>query len=118
MEIKGKLLEIKSVEEISDKFKKREFILEYAENEKYPEYIKLEVVNDKVSILDSYKVGDSVDVAFNLRGRSWADKTGKVSYFNTLVAWKISKAGETTQKLQEADLNAPYDDSEDSDLPF
>ncbi len=116
MEIKGKLLEIKSVEEISDKFKKREFILEYAENEKYPEYIKLEVVNDKVSILDNYKAGDSVDVAFNLRGRSWADKTGKVSYFNTLVAWKISKADGSVSQPKPADVNSAPDD--DQDLPF
>ena len=118
MNIQGKLVEIFATQEVSEKFKKREFVVEYAENPTYPEYIKLEVVNDKVSILDNYKAGDSVDVAFNLRGRSWADKSGKVSYFNTLVCWKISKAGETTQKLQEADLNAPYDDSDDSDLPF
>lgn len=115
MEIKGKLLEIKSVEEISDKFKKREFILEYAENEKYPEYIKLEVVNDKVSILDNYKVGDSVDVAFNLRGRSWTDKSGKVSYFNTLVCWKISKADGSVSQPKPADVNYSPDDD---DLPF
>lgn len=117
MEIKGKLTEIFNTQEVSDKFKKREFVVEYAENPSYPEYIKFEVVNDKTSILDNYKSGDNVEVHFNLRGRSWTDKSGKVSYFNTLVAWRISKAGEASLKLQEADLNAPFDDSED-DLPF
>lgn len=118
MEIKGKLTEIFNTQEINDKFKKREFVVEYAENPSYTEYIKFEVVNDKVSILDNYNVGDEVEVHFNLRGRSWTDKTGKVSYFNTLVAWRISKSGETSQKLQEADLNAPFDDSDSGDLPF
>ena len=117
MNIQGKLVEIFATQEVSDKFKKREFVVEYAENPTYPEYIKLEVVNDKVSILDNYKAGDSVDVSFNLRGRSWTDKSGKVSYFNTLVCWKISKAYGMGQKLQEADLNAPFDDS-DEQLPF
>lgn len=117
MEIKGKLTEIFNTQEVSEKFKKREFVVEYADNPSYPEYIKFEAVNDKVSILDNYKVGDSVDVAFNLRGRKWIDKEGKAVYFNTLVAWKISKAGEASQKLQEADLNAPFDDSIDN-LPF
>ena len=116
MNIQGKLVEIFATQEVSEKFKKREFVVEYAENEKYPEYIKLEVVNDKVSILDNYKVGDSVDVAFNLRGRSWADKSGKVSYFNTLVAWKISKADGSVSQPKPADVNSAPDDSDD--LPF
>ena len=83
MNIQGKLVEIFATQEVSEKFKKREFVVEYAENPTYPEYIKLEVVNDKVSILDNYKAGDSVDVAFNLRRRSSPDKSGKVRYFNT-----------------------------------
>jgi hypothetical protein len=116
MQLQGKLVEIFATQEVSEKFQKREFVVEYAENPSYPEYIKLGVVNDKVSILDNYKVGDNVDVFFNLRGRSWTDKTGKVSYFNTLVAWKISKA-DGKASMQKADNNtdtAPDDD----DLPF
>jgi hypothetical protein len=116
MEIKGKLVEIFATQEVSEKFSKREFVVEYAENPSYPEYIKLEVVNDKVSILDNYKVGDSVDVAFNLRGRSWTDKTGKVSYFNTLVCWKISKEDDKAS-MQEVDLANDADDLGDG-MPF
>jgi single-stranded DNA-binding protein len=116
MQLQGKLVEIFATQEVSEKFSKREFVVEYAENPSYPEYIKLEVVNDKVSILDNYKVGDSVDVAFNLRGRSWTDKTGKVSYFNTLVAWKISKA-DGKASMQEVDLANDADDLGDG-MPF
>jgi hypothetical protein len=116
MQLQGKLVEIFATQEVSEKFSKREFVVEYAENPSYPEYIKLEVVNDKVSILDNYKVGDSVDVAFNLRGRSWTDKTGKVSYFNTLVCWKISKA-DGKASMQEVDLANDADDLGDG-MPF
>lgn len=117
MELTGKLVEIFATQVISEKFSKREFVVEYAENPTYPEYIKLEVVNDKVSILDKYSVGDNVEVAFNLRGRSWTDKSGKVSYFNTLVAWKISKAdGSVSQpKMQEATFDSG---NEDDGMPF
>jgi hypothetical protein len=116
MEIKGKLTEIFNTQEVSDKFKKREFVVEYAENPQYPEYIKFEVVNDKVSILDKYKAGDAVEVHFNLRGRSWVDKLGKKSYFNTLVAWRIVKE-EESQRLQEVDADV-FSDNDDDGLPF
>jgi hypothetical protein len=116
MQLQGKLVEIFATQEVSEKFSKREFVVEYAENPSYTEYIKLEVVNDKVSILDNYKVGDSVDVAFNLRGRKWVDKSGKVSYFNTLVCWKISKA-DGKASMQEVDLANDADDSGDG-MPF
>ena len=116
MQLQGKLVEIFATQEVSEKFSKREFVVEYAENPSYPEYIKLEVVNDKVSILDNYKVGDSVDVAFNLRGRKWVDKSGKDNYFNTLVCWKISKADGKTSAGQMQEAQVP--DNEEDELPF
>ena len=44
MEVKGKVHEISQVITVSEKFKKRELILEYAENPTYPEYVKFEAV--------------------------------------------------------------------------
>lgn len=116
MEIKGRIHEIGKVRQVSETFKSRDLVLEYAENPTYPEYIKFEVHQDKVTFLDKFSVGDSVEVSFNLRGRPWTDKTGKTTYFNTLVAWRINTVnGDVTQYQPPIDIN---DTNEDDDLPF
>lgn len=117
MDIKGKVHEISQVITVSDKFKKRELILEYAENPTYPEYVKFEAFQDKVNLFDSFRVGDHVELFFNLRGRPWTDKTGKTSYFNTLSVWRASKLGEASTP----EYAAPVDissDPDDDNLPF
>lgn len=121
MEIKGKVHEISPVITVSDKFKKRELILEYVENPSYPEFIKFEANQDRVAIFDTIKVGDQVELSFNLRGRPWTDKTGKVVYFNTLVAWRVNVlTGETSSTTPEyaapVDISASQDAGDD--LPF
>ncbi|WP_276089434.1 DUF3127 domain-containing protein [Pedobacter sp. JY14-1] len=121
MEIKGKVHEIGALQQVSETFKKRDLIIEYAENPTYPEYIRFEALQDKTALFDSLKPGDQVEVSFNLRGRPWTDKTGKTSYFNSLVVWRINSlantvAAPTPQYAPPADLSATA--GEDDDLPF
>jgi len=89
MELKCKVLRVGQTEVVSDKFKKRELIVEYAENPAYPQTLKFEASQDKCDKLDSLKVGDEINLSFNLNGREWTDKTGKVQVFNTLAIWKF-----------------------------
>ncbi len=126
MNIKGRLLEISPTQQISDSFKKREFVIEYAENPQYPEFIKFEAIQDKCALLDSYKNGDEVEVYFNLKGRKWNDPKGGVKYFNSLQAWKIDAASSDGSQSNtpppssaEMPLEEPgwISESED-DLPF
>jgi len=130
MDIKGKVHEISEVTNVTDTFKKRELIVEYAENPSYPEFIKFEALQDKVSLFDNVKVGDQVDVSFNLRGRPWTDRNGKTAYFNSLVAWRITvltdanlqDAANTKPQSQQPEFASPVDinsaPSEEDDLPF
>lgn len=122
MEIKGKVHEIGALQQVSETFKKRDLIIEYAENPTYPEYIRFEALQDKTALFDSLKQGDDVEVSFNLRGRPWTDKTGKTSYFNSLVVWRINAltnsaaAAPTPAYAPPADLNSAP--GEEDDLPF
>lgn len=122
MELKGKVHEIGALQQVSETFKKRDLIIEYAENPTYPEYIRFEALQDKTALFDSLKTGDDVEVSFNLRGRPWTDKTGKTSYFNSLVVWRINAltnsaaASSTPQYAPPADLNSAP--GEEDDLPF
>jgi hypothetical protein len=121
MDIKGKVHEISPVTNVTETFKKRELILEYAENPQYPEYIKFEALQDKVTIFDTVKVGDQVEVFFNLRGRPWTDRNGKTSYFNTLVAWRINALGAAEAAPSQPEYAAPANfnqQQDEDDLPF
>lgn len=89
MNIKGKIIEISPEQQITDTFKKREFVIEYAENPQYPEFVKFELIQERCGLLDAYKVDDEVDVHFNIKGRKWNDPKGGVKYFNSLQGWKI-----------------------------
>jgi len=122
MEIKGKVHEVGATQQVSETFKKRDLIVEYAENPTYPEYIRFEALQDKAALLDSFKAGDEVEVFFNLRGRPWTDKTGKTSYFNSLVIWRINAIAGAPAGASTPEYAAPVDVSntagEDDDLPF
>lgn len=113
MEVKGKLIEIYDTAQISDRFQKREFVIEYAENPQYPEFIKFESVQDKCAMLDEYTLGDEVIVYFNLKGRKWTDRQGETKYFNSLQAWRMQKGGETSSSP-----SPTHEASSHSDLPF
>lgn len=92
MEVQGKLLEISDTVQIKETFRKRDFVVEYADNPQYPEYVKFECIQDKCDMLDNYSVGQDVTVSFNLKGRKWVDPQGATKYFNSLQAWRIQPA--------------------------
>ncbi len=92
-ELTGKILEIFATQTITEKFKKREFIVEYKDNPSgaYVQYLKFQCTGDKVTLLDSYNPGQDVNISFNIKGRKY-EKDGRVSYFMDLEAWRISNA--------------------------
>ena len=122
MQIDGKILEISEVQEISATFRKREFVVEYVETQ-YPEYIKFEAIQDKCDLLNNFKVGDSVDVDFNLKGRKWTNPQGEIKYFNSLQAWRIMPHQQDAQQQAPAegfsDVPPPgFDNNLQEDVPF
>jgi len=120
MDIKGKVHEVAPTVQVTDSLKKRELIVEYVENPQYPEYLKFEAIQDRCNLLDNVKVGDDVEVFFNLRGRPWTDKAGKKSYFNSMQLWKINilsgaSNNTTPEYAPPADISSA---PEEDDLPF
>lgn len=81
-ELKGTIKRIYDTQTFPSGFTKREFVITTSEN--YPQEIKLEFVKEKVSLLDKYQEGDSVEVGFDVRGNEYNDK-----YYVNLAAWKI-----------------------------
>lgn len=122
MEIRGKVHEIGSVKQVTESFKNRELIVAFAENPQFVEYIRFEATQDRVTIFDGLEVGQEVEVSFNLRGRPWTNKEGVTTYFNSLVAWRVTKLSQSqvTPAQPKTDMVAPVDlsGSDDEDLPF
>jgi single-strand DNA-binding protein len=80
--IEGTLVKIFPEENRSANFTTRDFVIEVAGQ--YPQMVKFQLVQDRVSAIDSFTEGDQVTVHFDLRGREWQGK-----YFTNLQAWKV-----------------------------
>ncbi len=122
MDITG-ILKVKGeAQQVSEKFKKREFVLS-DNSSQYPQHISFQLTQDKCNLIDQYKVGDEIKVHFNLRGREWTSPKNEVKYFNTLEAWRIeggSGGGSTsTSGTNMNDVAATFTSaSQEDDLPF
>ncbi|MBN2715939.1 MAG: DUF3127 domain-containing protein [Deltaproteobacteria bacterium] len=105
----------------SNGFTKREFVIKLSgegENPAYPNYVALELIKDKCAIMDSYKIGDEINVRFNLSGRLWQGPGKPERCFTSLQAWKVDPVGREQNGNDEVpeppDGFADYND----DIPF
>ena len=121
----GKVHEIFDEQQVSEKFKKREFVLEIPDGA-YTQFIKFQLTQDKCSLLDQFKVGDEVKVAFNLSGKPFT-KNGTTMYFTNLGAWRIEPASaggnngggnQGNYAAAPAAASSFVMDEADNDLPF
>ena len=91
MEVQGKIKLIGEKQMFgAGNFAKRDLVI--TTDEQYPQMILIQFVQDKCDILNKYKLGDTVKVGVNLRGREWINPEGIAKYFNTIQGWRIEKA--------------------------
>jgi len=105
MEVTGKLRAIFDTKQVSERFTKRELVVELADG-KYPQTVLFQLTGDRCAILDQFQVGDEVRVEFNLRGREWKSPQGEVKYFNSLDVWRIEGARDGARGRRDAGRDA------------
>ena len=116
-QITGKIHLVRPEQVVSDKFRKREFVL--VTGGTYPQYLSFQMTQNNCAQLDGVSTGDMIKVNFDVRGREWKAPTGEIKYFNSLEAWKLEREGSGSAPQPEdsyQDLtagSAPTDD-----LPF
>ena len=88
MKISGQIIHIGQLEVMTEKFKKREFVIQT--EGKFPQEIQVQVTQDRCDLLNNLKFGDIIDASINIRGRSWTSKEGVKKWFNSIEAWSIS----------------------------
>ncbi|MBN2699279.1 MAG: DUF3127 domain-containing protein [Bacteroidales bacterium] len=130
-EVTGIIKEIFETQHVSDRFRKREFVIEIRESTntgtEFVDYIKFQATQERCALLDQLKTNDPVKIGFNLRGRKW-EKDGRISYFTNLDAWRIEKV-HSESPLKSEDLSEsvpdvpfpeepPQSDPGFDDLPF
>ena len=116
--LKGKLIVKGAEQQISEKFKKREFVVQ-DDSSQYPQVISFQLVQDKCSLLEAYNEGDEISVNFNLRGREWVSpKDGTTKYFNSLEAWKIEGEAAAAASAVPTPAVATSSSEGPDDLPF
>ena len=116
MEVQGKLIKkFDATEHGSSSFKKIEFVVEL--DDKYPQVVKMQAVQDKVSLIESMPVGTVAEFFFNLKGREWTNTEGKVLYFTNVEVWKVKTIEEAEVEVEPepADKGVDMDGDE---LPF
>jgi hypothetical protein len=123
-EIAGKIIDISPVNQVSDKFRKREFVIEKKETggaAVFIDYIKFQLIQDKCDLINESFLNEEVKIWFNLKGNKW-ERDGKINYFTNLDAWKIEK---TSSMLKDQNVpshttleDIPSENDELSDLPF
>jgi hypothetical protein len=123
-EITGKIIDILPVNQVSDKFRKREFVIERKETggpAVFVDYIKFQLLQDKCDLINESFLNEDVRISFNIKGNRW-EKEGKVNYFTNLDAWKIEKM---SSQVRDKDIisrttleDIPPENDEMSDLPF
>lgn len=120
--ITGVVKVIKETEQVTDTFKKREFVIT-DNSSSYPQDILFQLTQDRTGLIDDVKVNDIINVSFNLRGREWTSPQGEVRYFNSLDAWRVDKnqgAAPTPTNIPPASAESAETliDESDDDLPF
>jgi pectin methylesterase-like acyl-CoA thioesterase len=130
LKIKGTVYKVSQEEVKSEKFKKREVILEVVKGE-YKEYLSIQFSNAKCDLLNNVRQGDMISISINLRGRLWTGADGVEKCFNTFEGWQVEtdnlggtttnipiqkKMGNIETAFQEEAIRMMAED--DDDLPF
>lgn len=116
LETTGKIHAIFDTKQVTERFRKRELVLELSDSSRRPQYVQFELTGDRCDRLDQLRVGDEVRVEFSLRGREWTSPKGEVRYFNSLDVWALERMG----SAHDADPGPPDDipPPSDDDIPF
>ena len=116
METTGRIHALFDTQQVTERFRKREFVLELGDNPRYPQFVQFQLTGDRCENLDGFSVGDEVRVEFSLRGREWKSPRGETKFFNSLDVWTLERVGDAAGAPPPG-LDEPPPPG-DEDIPF
>jgi hypothetical protein len=115
---RGRIHAISEALQVTERFRKREFVLELAENPRFPQFVQFQLTGDRCESLDGFEVGDEVAVEFSLRGREWTSPKGDTKYFNSLDVWQLERSDGARDRDDEPPLPEGPPPGTDDEIPF
>tara|TARA_R100000773_G_C4213256_1_gene112298 strand:- start:376 stop:732 length:357 start_codon:yes stop_codon:yes gene_type:complete len=118
MLIKGKVIQVKEIQVITEKFAKVEVLVEQ-QDVKYDAVIPIEFVNKAIeNNVSMLKEGSTYVFNINIQGREWKDR-----HFVSLRCWKVNfpeeQASSIEKSFKEEAIEQDYNDLVDEEgLPF
>lgn len=112
-QIKGVVSVIGERQKISDKFQKKEIVIDFKQGA-YDRHLSVEWANDRIDLLDGLTVGEEVEVDFDVESREYNGR-----YFTSARGWKIARLQPGKEQPAPAaadDFQVP--DPDGLDLPF
>jgi hypothetical protein len=106
-ELKVVVKRIGKTQQITEKFKKRELVVD-TKDEKYPQVLIFQGIQDMCEKMDELRIEDDITINYNLKGREYNAKDGSIGVFNTLEMLKFH-INQTSANTIESD---------NDDLPF
>lgn len=124
--VRGRIVEIGKLERIQTKggttFEKLECVLDASRydaitGEKgYDNFVVLEFSQNKIEQIQKFKIGDAVEISFELTGNRYQNQQGETKYMTRARAYKVEPIGKKTEnKVEQAPQVAPQ---KGGDLPF
>ncbi len=105
---KGTIKHIGDTQTFGDKgFTKRDFVL-IESDAKYPQTVKFELIKDNINLIEGYKIGEEVEVKFNIKGREYNG-----NYYVSLEAYKLIATA-----YQSKEPKSLMIESDNENLPF
>jgi hypothetical protein len=124
LDITGKIIQklnkTEGVSKAGKNWSKQEFVIET--QEQYPKKVMISTMNEKVSELEKYNVGDVITASLNLESREYNGR-----WYTDARAWRIQGQGAGAPAASSSTANDPFHpdnepsftgDSSTDDLPF
>jgi hypothetical protein len=115
LEITGKLHERFETQTVTDRFHKREFVVELPG--RHPQLVLFQLTGKRCGELDAFNPGDEVRIEFSLRGREWTSRQGEVRYFNSLEVTRLERLAASSQGSGPQPPEPPAPPLDDTDEP-
>ncbi len=123
MEIKGTIKVLGEIQQITQKFKKREIVIEDNLGQ-YSNFIACQLTQDKCDLGNDFAVGDNVIAGINLKGQEWKNPEGQAKYFNSIEIWRMEKEVATQNNNKASGIAKQFQEEAikdlqgDDDMPF
>jgi len=115
-EMTGTVKLLQEPQTFSGGFTKRDIVLSVQDGQ-YTQDVCIEFVQDKVVLLDTITVDQTITISFNIKGREYNGR-----YFNNLQGWRIATEKPAQPKVdnveQESNPTTPVGLDDFGDVPF